>query len=465
MSDRMRVLVVDDDENILLVFRGICKRKGLEIADFTSPIDAYEYLKSNEVDLCIFDINMPEMNGIELLKKSKAIKRDTEFLIMSGVATVENAVSAIKEGAYDLIQKPFASLEFVISVMDRALEKRRLIREISVLRSQVSQESGFCGIIGRSPRITRIFDIIETVASSGSSVLIAGESGTGKEMVARAIHQRGNRREKPFVAINCSAITETLFESELFGHIRGSFTNAFDNKEGLLEYADGGTVFLDEVGDIPLSIQVKLLRAIQEKEIRRIGSTENIKIDVRFVSATNRDLKALISEGRFREDLFYRLNVIEIDMPPLRERDGDILILAHYFLSKYSRVMNREIKGFSPDAIVALENYRWPGNIRELENAVERAVVMCRSEEIQVSDLPQNITEGIVAEEGPLFDEGDSFLAAKKKVIESFERNYFLRLLERCNGNYSKAAEIAKMDRSNLRKLVKKYPDVYNRFK
>ena len=465
MSDKMRVVVVDDDENILLVFRGICNKLGYELKEFSSPLIAYEYLKTNEADLCIFDINMPEMDGIELMRRLKGILKDTVFIIMSGVATVENAVSAMKEGAYDLIQKPFSSLEYLISVMDRALEKRRLVKEIDRLRLQLSQESGFCGIIGRSPAILKVFDIIQTVASSTSSILITGESGTGKELVARAIHSLGNRKDRPFVPINCSAITETLFESELFGHIRGSFTNAFDNKKGLLEVASGGTVFLDEVGDIPLSIQVKLLRAIQEKEIRRIGSTENIKIDVRFISATNRDLKRLISEGKFREDLYYRLNVIEIDMPPLRERDGDIVILAHYFLNRYVRAMNKEIKGFSPDALVALENYPWPGNIRELENAIERAVVMCRSEEIQVCDLPENITSRITSKDIPLFDEDDSYIDAKRKIIESFERNYFIRLLERCNGNLSKAAEIAKMDRSNLRKLLKKYPDVYNRFK
>jgi DNA-binding NtrC family response regulator len=465
MSDKMRVVVVDDDENILLVFRGICNKLGYELKEFSSPLIAYEYLKTNEADLCIFDINMPEMDGIELMRRLKGILKDTVFIIMSGVATVENAVSAMKEGAYDLIQKPFSSLEYLISVMDRALEKRRLVKEIDRLRLQLSQESGFCGIIGRSPAILKVFDIIQTVASSTSSILITGESGTGKELVARAIHSLGNRKDRPFVPINCSAITETLFESELFGHIRGSFTNAFDNKKGLLEVASGGTVFLDEVGDIPLSIQVKLLRAIQEKEIRRIGSTENIKIDVRFISATNRDLKRLISEGKFREDLYYRLNVIEIDMPPLRERDGDIVILAHYFLNRYVRAMNKEIKGFSPDALVALENYPWPGNIRELENAIERAVVMCRSEEIQVCDLPENITRRITSKDIPLFDEDDSYIDAKRKIIESFERNYFIRLLERCNGNLSKAAEIAKMDRSNLRKLLKKYPDVYNRFK
>jgi len=344
--------------------------------------------------------------------------------------------------------------------MERALEKRRLVKEISRLR-ETDSEKGFCGIIGNTPAMQKVFSTIETVAISDSSVMITGESGTGKELVARAIHKMSSRKNSPLVPINCSAITETLFESELFGHIKGAFTGAFDNKKGLLEYANNGTVFLDEAGDIPLSIQVKLLRAIQEREIRRVGSNETIRIDVRFISATNRDLRQLIKEGRFREDLFYRLNVIEINLPPLRERREDILILASHFLGKYSTKQNKDIKGFSPETVAILENYSWPGNIRELENAIERSVVMCRGSLITVHDLPAHISKGYQPANTERITE--KYRDARRRMIESFEKNYFAQLLNQTGGNISRASEIAGIDRSNLAKLLKKYPDVYKK--
>lgn len=457
MQRHQKIVVVDDDINILTVFKAIASKKGYSIETFSNPLEALNSLNYSEPDLCIFDINMPDMDGIELLKKTKEKYPYTEVIIISGMATVQNAIEAIKSGAYDLIQKPFVNLELVISVLERALEKRKLVREIEDLKTQSETELNLCGIIGRSNVIRKIFDTIMTISPTDSSVLITGESGTGKELFARAIHKKSNRNKGPFVPINCSAITETLFESELFGHIKGAFTNAYDNKKGLLEYANGGTVFLDEVGDIPLNIQVKLLRAIQEREIRRIGSNESIKIDVRFISATNRDLNQLIEEGKFREDFYYRLNVIEINLPPLRERKEDILILAAHFLNKFAKQMNKDINGFSADTVAALENYSWPGNIRELENAIERSVVMCKNKTIGFQDLPSYITKK---------DNLDTFVnekysEAKKRVLEAFEKNYFSELLSRTSGNISKAAELAGMDRSNLAKLLKKYPDVF----
>lgn len=462
MSEQFKIVVADDDENVLKIFEFIANKKGYKISTFSNPADAMEFIMLEEPDLCIFDINMPEINGIELLKKTKERYPQTEVIIISGVATIENAVEAIKSGAYDLIQKPFVNIELVISSIQRALERRGLIKEINRLKEESESAYSFCGIIGRSKEMQKVFSIIETVSLSDTNVLITGESGTGKELVARAIHEKSKRKTGPFVAINCSSITETLFESELFGHIKGAFTNAFDNKKGLLEYANGGTVFLDEVGDIPLSFQVKLLRAIQEREIRRVGATETIKIDVRFISATNRDLQKLIKEERFREDLYYRLNVIEIYLPPLRERKEDIVILAAHFLKKFCEKHKKDIKGFTAEAMTLLENYRWQGNIRELENVIERSIVMCKGDTITVLDLPPYISNKFVSDSD---DKIEKYSVAKKRIIESFERNYFSKLLEQTDGNISKAASLSGIDRSNLSKILKKYPDVLKKFR
>ncbi len=463
MRQKDSIIVVDDEESVLTTFKAIAIKKGYHIELFSDPTDALKSIEKQEPDLCIFDINMPDIDGLKLLKITKNRYPFTEVIIISGMATVENAVTAIKEGAYDLIQKPFVNLELIISLMERALEKRRLIKELNTLKELSESEHSYCGIIGRSEKMRKIFNIIETVALSDSSILITGESGTGKELVARAIHSRSKRNSNPFVTINCSSITETLFESELFGHIKGSFTNAYDNKKGLLEHANGGTVFLDEAGEIPLSIQPKLLRAIQEREIRRVGSNDTIKIDVRFISATNKDLNQLIKEGKFRDDLYYRLNVIELKIPPLRERKEDILILASHFLKKFSHKLGKDIEGFNPDTVVFLENYEWRGNVRELENAIERAVVMCNNKFITTTDLPDNITSATNNEQG-IDHSQERFSDARKRVIETFEKGYFLTLLEKTGGNISKAAEKAGLDRSNLRKMILKYPDVYKKF-
>ncbi len=460
LEPKYSIVVVDDDENVLAIFKALSSKIKCDISAFINPLEALSHISLKEPDLCIFDINMPEMSGLELLKETKKKYPHTEVIIISGMATVENAITAIKEGAYDLIQKPFVNIQLIITAIERALEKRRLVREITRLREISESPYNFCGIIGKSPGMQKVFNTIETIALSDSSVLITGESGTGKELVARAIHSKSARKNKPFVPINCSSITETLFESELFGHIKGAFTNAYESKKGLLEFANGGTVFLDEAGDIPLSIQVKLLRAIQEREIRRVGSNEIIKIDVRFVSATNKDLLALIREGKFREDLYYRLNVIEINIPPLRERREDIIILASHFLRKFAGRLNKDVQGFLPETITVLENYRWPGNIRELENAIERSVVMCRQKMISLSDLPANITKMVNENSNKTFT---TYYEAKRRVIETFEINYFKDLLNQTGGNISKAANIAGIDRSNLAKILKKYPDVFKK--
>lgn len=460
-----RILVADDDESILVVFKGIARKKGYEMFTFSDSQMAAEFLESNEVDVCILDINMPAMGGIELLREIKKRDRHVEVIIMSGMASVDDAVRAMKEGAYDLIQKPFLNLELIESIIDRAYEKRRLVLEVKRLRTLSGRDEGFYGIIGRSTEIRKVFEIIETVALSDSNLLITGESGTGKELAAKTIHRLGGRSKGPFVAINCAAITEGLLESELFGHIKGAFTHAYENKKGLLEHANGGTVFLDEVGDIPLHIQAKLLRAIQEREIRKVGSTESIRLDVRIISATNRDLNDLIREERFREDLYYRLNVIEIKMPPLRVRKGDILLLAAHFLKRFNTDLKKHITGFESEAIAVLESYNWPGNIRELENAIERAVVMCRGEEIGVSDLPAHILPPTTYDGLPDSTTTGTYKELRQRVIKGFERSYFSKLLEKTGGNISQAAKIAGLDRSNLRKLIIKYPDIYGRLK
>ena len=378
---------------------------------------------------------------------------------MTAFATVETAVEAVKAGAYHYLTKPFENIDDVSLAVAKAAERKALRSHARVLEEALTTRSQFEELIGQSPQMRAIFKLVETVSNSTATVLIQGESGTGKELVARALHYRSPRRDRPFVAVNCSALTETLLESELFGHMKGAFTGAISNKKGLFEAADGGTLFLDEIGDIPASTQVRLLRVLQEGEVKRVGSNENIKVDVRIIAASNIDLAKATSESHFREDLFYRLNVIPLALPPLRERPGDVPLLAAHFLQRYAAKGAKRITGFTREALEVLTMARWTGNVRELENAIERAVVLAPGEVIDVEDLPPGLrnSEAAPADMEIVSLSHLPYSEAKRLAVRAFERRYLSTLMEKHTNNVSSAARAAGLDRSNFRRLLKQF--------
>ncbi len=382
------VLVVDDELANLDSVTRIFEKEGLRALAAPSGEEALAILQRERIDVLITDLMMPGISGVDLLRACRSLSPETEVVLMTAHGTVETAVEAMKEGAYDFLTKPLKRHQLVKSV-GKALEKQELVKENKQLRARVEQLSKPGGLVGQSPAFRAIMDIVRQAAPSAATILLLGESGTGKELVARAIHDFSNRADGPFIPINCAAIPESILESELFGYERGAFTGAAGRKEGRFERANKGTLFLDEVGEMSPSVQVKLLRAIQEGEIERLGGTQPVKIDVRLVAATNRDLAQDVKEGRFREDLYYRLNVVKVGLPPLRERHGDVPLLADSFLRAFSLKNAKSFAGFSKAAMDALERYGWPGNVRELENAVERAVVLGRGEMIELGDLPE----------------------------------------------------------------------------
>ncbi|MGV3620004.1 MAG: sigma-54-dependent transcriptional regulator, partial [Archangium sp.] len=402
---------------------------------------------------------MPNLSGMDLLKAFKQSRPDVEVIMMTAFATVETAVEAVKGGAYDYLTKPFENIDVLALAVGRAAEKKALRDRTRVLEEALSARDSFEDLIGQSPQMRSVFKLVETVSYSTATVLIQGESGTGKELVARAIHYRSPRKDKPFVAVNCSALTDTLLESELFGHVKGAFTGANSMKKGLFEAADGGTIFLDEIGDITAQMQVRLLRVLQEGEVKRVGSNDNIKVDVRVIAATNVDLAKARDDGKFREDLFYRLNVIKVDLPPLRDRPSDIPLLAQHFLRIYAGKSNKKMARISQPALEAMTAARWAGNVRELENAMERAVVLGSGEQVELEDLPPEITNNQRGGgEVELFSLSHlEYSQAKKLAMRAFERRYLSALLEKSNGNVSMAARAAGVDRSNFRRLLKQY--------
>src|SRR5512139_2134356 len=386
--------------------------------------------------------------------------------MMTGHATVETALAAVKAGAYDYLTKPFEDVELVARVVSKAAERKMLFDRNRQLERQLEERapSGSEGLVGTSAGMREVTRMVEAVAYSAATVLVTGESGTGKELVARALHARSPRRAQPFVALNCGALTETLLESELFGHVKGAFTGAQRDQKGLFEAADGGTIFLDEIGDIPLSTQVRLLRVLQEGEMKRVGSAESVKVDVRVIAATHRDLPKLVKAGKFREDLFYRLNVINIPLPPLRERVEDVPLLAHHFLRRYAERLQKKVRTLSPEAIELLCGYRFPGNVRELENAIERAVVLCRGDTVTPADLPPAVTgrTAPLVREAPVGGDESAWLtlsyaAAKEQALRRFEKSYVDALMRACDSNISAAARKAGMDRSNFKRVLRKY--------
>jgi two-component system response regulator HydG len=409
------ILVVDDDEANRVTLERIFAREGYECVHAASGRDAMEVVRSRAIDLVLTDLKMPGMSGLDLLKAIRTVDPDVEVVVMTAYGTVEVAVEAMKEGAYDFVSKPLKRAELV-AVLRKALEKRALQIENRRLRERLGVV-GEGEIVGRSEGMRALMAEVEQVATSEATVVISGESGTGKGRIARALHRMSRRRDGRLVTVNCAAIPETLLESELFGYEKGAFTGAVGRKEGRFDLARGGTLFLDEVTEIPLAVQVKLLRVLQDGEYERVGGTATLQTDVRILAASNRDIEEEVRAGRFRQDLFYRLNVIRLHIPPLRERSEDVQLLAQHFLLRFARKDQKEVKGFLPEAIDALANYGWPGNVRELENAVERAVVLTRSEWIDVDDLPAPVRPG-GGRRRLVFEVGTPLKTVERRLIE-----------------------------------------------
>ena len=450
-----RVLIVDDKENMLKLLAKVLGEK-YEVSVAAHGAEALSLLSTNDFDVVLSDIRMPEADGFQVLKAVKDATPLTEVVLMTAYATVQDAVEAIKQGAYDYLQKPFDP-DAAVLVVGRAVERKQLREQAANLRKELDTVYGLQNLVGKSRKMKEVYEQLERAASLDMTVLLSGETGTGKELAARAIHQRSARREKRFVAINCGALPAELVESELFGHARGAFTGAAAAKVGLFEEASGGSLFLDEIGELPLPVQVKLNRVLQEKEVRRVGDNAPIKVDVRVISATHRDLKAEVQAGRFREDLFYRLHVLPIRLPPLRERTDDIPLLAMHFLERHARAYHRDLTGFEPDALHALTEYPWPGNVRELENAVERSAASASGPQVLYRDLPPEVQ---ARPEGKLPMEVLANLPYKEAVETARDRvshDYLIALMREFNGNVTRAAERAGMERESLHRLLRKY--------
>ena len=455
MTDKPRVLVADDKENMLKLFAKILG----SAYDLTTAPDgqrSISLIASQPFDVVVTDIRMPGADGFEVLQATKQHAPFTEVVMMTAYASVQKAVEAIREGAYDYIQKPFEP-DDVSLVIARAVERKKLREQASNLQKELQSVFSFDNLLGKSPAMREVYGLIERASELDITVLVTGETGTGKELAARAMHHRSARRERRFVPVNCGALPPELVESELFGHAKGAFTGATAAKNGLFEEAQGGTIFLDEIGDLPLPVQVKLNRALQEREIRRVGENTPIKVDVRVIAATHRDLKAEVQAGRFREDLFYRLNVFPVRLPPLRERKEDIPVLAAHFLNKYAKAHQRQIEKVEPEALRALTGYSWPGNVRELENTVERAIAVSKGSNIGLPDLSAEVRG---TQEGPL----PADLLVKMPYREAVDlardrvsRDYLLALMREFYGNVTRAAERAGMERESLHRLLKRY--------
>ena len=441
------ILVVDDEPNVRESFRLVLE-DAYDVIDAPDGARALEAVRTSQVDLVLLDIRLPEMDGIEVLERIKAIDDGVEVILVTAVKTVRTAVAAMKLGAFDYVTKPFDEDE-LLSLVRRALQKRSLEREVTFLRGELARQHDREDIIGEHPEMQKLSRLITQVARTTTTVLISGESGTGKELIARAIHHRGPRRDKPFVPVNPAAIPESLVESELVGHEKGAFTGAHQRKLGRFELAQGGTLFLDEIGLLRPEVQAKLLRVLQEREIERVGGTHPIKIDVRIIAATNLDLKQAVASGAFREDLFYRLNVVPITVPPLRERIEDIPLLVDHFIRRYNHECNKRIEALTPDALAALSAYSWPGNVRELQNIVERTVVLVDGPLITAADLPLDLT---ISPTRPGAAAGrDRRRVDLNEASDRFERLIVQRVLEEARGNVSEAARVLGLHRNSLK--------------
>jgi two-component system NtrC family response regulator len=447
------ILIVDDEKNYLVVLEALLSPEGYEILTADSARSALRLIEESDLDLVLTDMKMPGVSGMELLEQCKKINPEVPVIMMTAYGTIEMAVEAMKKHAYDYITKPFQNEELKVTIK-KALENYRLIKENRRLSEALSEKHRFSNIIGRSKPMLRIYDLIGKVAHSKASVLITGPSGTGKELIAKAIHYESPRKSRPFVSVNCGALTETLLESELFGHEKGAFTGAIALKKGRFELADGGTLFLDEVGEMPPSLQVKLLRVLQEMEFERVGGTRSLRVDVRVLSASNRNLKETVAEGSFREDLFYRLNVIHIEVPPLKERPEDIRLLVNHFIDKYRRASTKEKIELSPEAWKSFYAYHWPGNVRELENVIERAVVLNSEGVIHLKDLPPEFSEEREELDVDRFIPSDVPL---QQTLEKIEEKLILRALKQSGNVQSHAAEKLGITKSLIQHKMKKY--------
>ncbi len=452
-----RILVVDDEESIREFLDIMLRKEGYEVTCVEDGQKAIDTLKKKSFDLLISDLQMPNVTGIELLKHCRETYPDLLFMMITAFGTAESAVEAMKMGAYDYITKPFKIDEVRINIAN-ALRSRNLEVENRVLRKELQKEYSFQNLVGNSEAMHKIFELIRKVSDSPTNVLVTGESGTGKEMVAKAIHYNSPLKDRPFVSVNCGAIPENLVESELFGHKKGSFTGAISDKDGLFEVADGGTLFLDEIGELPLSSQVRILRAIQEKTVRRVGGTEDTKVEVRIIAATNRDLESMVQQGTFRQDLYYRLNVINIRTPALRERRDDIPLLASHFLQKYSERFNKAIQTISKEAMDLLRKYDFPGNVRELENIIERTVALESGATVLPESLPQfvNTPSGrkMVSSDGiEITDDGIDL----QKVLDQLEKELLVKAIHQANGVKKRAAKLLGITFRSMRYRVEKF--------
>jgi two-component system response regulator HydG len=450
-----RVLVVDDEPDVLRIVTRKLQKSGFAVDGFEHSPELLESLQrmSGDVDVVLADLHMPEMNGLELLKAVHAEFPSIAFIMMTGRGTIGSAVEAMRLRAFDYLVKPFDPLETVVAAVERAVAHKRLVDRNQFLERQLELTAQFEGIVGTSKPIADVFAMVESVAPTDVTVLITGESGTGKELVARAIHTRSSRSSRPFIAINCAALAESVLESELFGHVKGSFTGAVASRRGLFEEASRGTLFLDEVGELAPATQVRLLRVLQEGEIRPLGSNEPRNVDVRIIAATHRDLQAEVQRGVFRQDLFYRLNVVSVGLPALRERVDDLPALAHHFVKKSAARFEKNVTKLDPETLERLCSYGWPGNVRELENAMERAVVLARNDVLTPDLLPAELrpstevrTRSSSVPQLPL-----------SEARADFERNYLTQALRRADGNTAEAARLSGVDRSNFRRLLKRH--------
>ena len=448
-----RILIVDDEESFRHMLSVILKREGFEVETASDGQEALHKVKENTYNQILCDIRMPRMDGLDFLREIQKAGIDATLIMMSAYGTVDTAIDAMKLGAYDYISKPFKPDEIVLT-LKKAEERERLRKENEILRKEVRKEYSFENIVSKNEKMQKLFDVIRKVAPYKSTLLIMGESGTGKELIARALHYHSDRSQNPFVAVNCGAIPENLLESELFGHAKGAFTDAIQAKKGLFEEADEGTLFLDEIGELPLQLQVKLLRVLQEGEIRRVGEAKPIQVDVRIVAATVKDLVKEVNGGRFREDLFYRLNVFPVHLPPLRDRKEDIPLLVHHFIKKYNQILGKKVAGVHAKALEALLNYRWSGNVRELENVIERAIVLADGVEIEKENLPieiQGFQERV--QPSPAVEEEFSI----KKASRSMEINLIQKALKKTKGNHTHASRLLEISHRALLYKIKEY--------